>query len=127
MRKNIYSLLFGLVLMTGSATVSIAQVTRVEMHINGRLRGSQVSNVQRAVSRLDFAPKQKEIQITDIQKGIGVFTPKPDKPVSFAALKETLKKAGYVMDTAKIVVRGNLTKDAEGWSIIAPLSGQRFL
>ena len=40
MRKNIYSLLFGLVLMTGSATVSIAQVTRVEMHIDGYLCGN---------------------------------------------------------------------------------------
>jgi hypothetical protein len=40
-----------------------------------------VYNIQKAVSRLEFAPKLKEIQVTDIQKGLGVFTPKSDKPV----------------------------------------------
>jgi hypothetical protein len=53
-----------------------------------------VYNIQKAVSRLDYAPKLKEIEITDIKKGVAVFTPKPDKPVSFAALKATLKSAG---------------------------------
>jgi len=61
-----------------------------------------VYNIQKAVSRLDYAPKLKEIEVTDIKKGIGEFTPKPDKPVSFAALKATLKSAGYVLDTAEI-------------------------
>jgi hypothetical protein len=28
------------------------------------------------VSRLDYAPKLKEIEVTDIQKGLGVFTPR---------------------------------------------------
>ena len=84
-------------------------------------------NIQKAVSRLDFAPKLKEIQITDIQKGIGVFTPKPDKPVSFAQLKETLKKAGYVMDKAVITVRGTLARDDQGWAIVVESSGQRLL
>ena len=32
-------------------------------------------NIQKAVGRLDFAPKQKEIEITDIKKGLGVFVP----------------------------------------------------
>ena len=54
------------------------------------------------MSRLDYAPKLKEIQVTDIKNGIGIFTPKPDKPVSFAALKETLKKAGYTLDSAQV-------------------------
>jgi hypothetical protein len=40
-----------------------------------------VYNIQKAVSRLEFAPKLKEIEVTDIQKGLGVFTPKSDKPV----------------------------------------------
>jgi hypothetical protein len=39
-----------------------------------------VYNIQKAVSRLDYAPKLKEVEVTDIKKGLGVFTPKPDKP-----------------------------------------------
>jgi hypothetical protein len=78
------------------------------------------------VSRLDYAPKLKEIKVTDIKKGIGVFTPKPDKPVSFAALKETLKKAGYTLDAANLRVAGNLTREDKLWVLIDPLSGQRF-
>ena len=54
-------------------------------------------NIQKAVSRLPFAPKLKEIEITDIKNGLGVFTPKPGQAVSFAALKEALKKAGYTL------------------------------
>jgi hypothetical protein len=85
-----------------------------------------VYNIQKAVSRLDYAPKLTEIQVTDIQKGLGVFTPKPDKPVSFAALKETLKKAGYELDAADITVTGTLAKDDKGWVLIVKTSGQRL-
>ena len=83
-------------------------------------------NIQKAVSRLDYAPKLKEIQVTDFRKGLGVFTPKPDKPVSFAALKETLKKAGYTLASADITVAGLLEKDENGWAIVVQQSGQRF-
>ena len=83
-------------------------------------------NIQKAVSRLDYAPKLKEIQVTDIQKGLGVFTPKPYKPVSFAALKETLKKAGYTLDAADITVSGTLAKDDKGWALVVKASGQRL-
>jgi hypothetical protein len=86
-----------------------------------------VYNIQKAVSRLEFAPKLKDIEVTDIKKGLGVFTPKPDKPVSFAALKESLKKAGYTLDVADITVAGTLAKDDQGWSIIVQPSGQHFL
>ncbi|HKO99482.1 MAG TPA: hypothetical protein VJU86_20950 [Pyrinomonadaceae bacterium] len=79
------------------------------------------------MSRLHYAPKLKEIKVTDIKKGIGVFTPKPDKPVSFALLKETLKKAGYTLDSAGIIVNGTLEQDAKGWWLIADSSSQRFL
>jgi hypothetical protein len=85
-----------------------------------------VYNIQKAVSRLDFAPKLKEIEVTDFKKGLGVFTPKPDKPVSFAALKEALKKAGYKVDAADITVAGTLEKDENGWAIVVQQSGQRF-
>jgi hypothetical protein len=85
-----------------------------------------VYNIQKAVSRLDYAPKLKEIQVTDIQKGLGVFTPRPDKPVSFAALKETLKKAGYTLDAADITVAGTLAKDDKGWLIVVKTSNQHL-
>ena len=83
-------------------------------------------NIQKAVSRLDFAPKLKEIEVTDFKKGLGAFTPKPDKPVSFAALKESLKKAGYTLASADITVAGTLSKDEKGWAIVVQQSGQRF-
>jgi hypothetical protein len=86
-----------------------------------------VYNIQKAVSRLDYAPKLNEIEVTDIQKGLGVFTPKADRPVSFAALKETLKKAGYTLDSADITVAGTLARDANGWTLIVKSSGQRFV
>ncbi|HYK22316.1 MAG TPA: hypothetical protein VEV42_16365 [Pyrinomonadaceae bacterium] len=79
------------------------------------------------MSRLDYAPKLKEIEVTDIQKGLGVFTPKPDKPVSFAALKATLKSAGYVLDAADITVAGTLNKEGDVWIVAAKPTGQRFV
>jgi hypothetical protein len=86
-----------------------------------------VYNIQKAVSRLDYAPKLKEIELTDIKKGLGVFTPKPGKPVSFAALKATLKSAGYVLDAAEITVAGTLEKEGDGWVVTVMPSGQKFL
>ncbi|HSD46736.1 MAG TPA: hypothetical protein VLB87_08930 [Pyrinomonadaceae bacterium] len=83
-------------------------------------------NIQKAVSRLDFAPKLKEIEVTDFQKGLGVFTPRPDKAVSFAALKQSLKKAGYTVASADITVAGKLARDEKGWAIVVEASGQRF-
>jgi len=85
-----------------------------------------VYNIQKAVSRLDYAPKLKEVQVTDFQKGLGNFTPKPDKPVSFAALKQTLKKAGYTLASADITVAGTLAKEGNGWVVIVKSSGQRL-
>ena len=84
-------------------------------------------NIQKAVSRLDYAPKLKEIELTDIKKGLGEFTPKPDKPVSFAALKATLKSAGYVLDAADITVAGTLSKDADVWIVVVEQSQQKFV
>ena len=83
-------------------------------------------NIQKAVSRLSFAPKLKEIEITDITKGTGVFTPKPDQPVSFALLQATLKKAGYTLAAAEITVAGVLERDDAGWRLVADRTGQRF-
>jgi hypothetical protein len=86
-----------------------------------------VYNIQKAVSRLDYAPKLKEIELTDIKKGLGEFTPKPDKPVSFAALKATLKSAGYVLAAADITLAGTLNKEGDGWVITVEPSGQKFV
>ena len=83
-------------------------------------------NIQKAVSRLKYAPKLSEIEITDIKRGLGVFTPKPDQPVSFAALKAALKKAGYALDRAEMTVAGTLARDGKGWILVAEPSGQRF-
>jgi hypothetical protein len=58
-----------------------------------------VYNIKKAVSRLDFAPKLEEIKITDIKQGLGEFTPKPTKPVSFAALKAALKASLILSDS----------------------------
>ena len=84
-------------------------------------------NIQKAVSRLDYAPKLKEIELTDIKKGLGEFTPKPDKPVSFAALKATLKSAGYVLDAADITIAGTLDHEGESWIVTIKSSGQKFV
>lgn len=83
-------------------------------------------NIKKAVSRLNFAPKIDEIKVTDIKSGLGVFTPKPDKPVSFAALKAALKKAGYTLASAEITVIGTLARDESGRWIEADTSKQRF-
>ncbi|HJQ68757.1 MAG TPA: hypothetical protein VKA70_07285 [Blastocatellia bacterium] len=78
------------------------------------------------MSRLDFAPKIDDIKVTEIKRGLGVFTPKPDKAASFAALKTTLKKAGYTLDSAEITVAGVLAREGSGWWIDVEPSKQRF-
>ena len=78
------------------------------------------------MSRLPFAPGLSEVRITDISAGIGVFTPKPDKPVSFAALHAALRRAGYTLSSAEITLVGTLARDASGWYVTVAPSGQRF-
>ena len=78
------------------------------------------------MSRLDYAPKLSEIQITDIKRGIGFFTPKSGKPVSLAALKAALKKAGYELGSAEITVTGTLARDAGKWLLVTRPTNQRF-
>ena len=76
------------------------------------------------MSRLDYAPKLNEVRIIDIKKGLGEFAPKPGRPVSFAALKGALKKAGYTLDSAEVAVIGKLADG--GRVLVADASGQRF-
>jgi hypothetical protein len=85
-----------------------------------------VYNIKKAVSRLDFAPRIEEIKVTDIKQGLGVFTPKPNKAVSFSALKASLKKAGYALASAEITVAGTLSREASGVWLEADSSKQRF-
>jgi hypothetical protein len=70
------------------------------------------------VSRLDYAPKLKDIEITDVNTGLGGFTPKPHRPVSFAALKDALKKAGNALDSAGILVSRMLKREGDKWWLI---------
>jgi hypothetical protein len=67
-----------------------------------------------------------DIKVTDIKHGLGEFVPKPDKAASFAALKETLKKAGYTLASADITVSGTLVRDGDKWLVEASPSKQRF-
>ncbi len=83
-------------------------------------------NIQKAVSRLEFAPKLKEVEITDIKRGVGAFTPRPEKSVSFAALKHALKQAGYTLASAEITVAGTLRREASGWALVADGTAQTF-
>ena len=79
------------------------------------------------MSRLDFAPKINDIRLTDIKRGLGEFVPRRDKAVSFAALKATLKKAGYTLASAEITVAGSLAREGAAWLIEADDSKQRFV
>jgi hypothetical protein len=78
------------------------------------------------VSRLDFAPKINDINVTDIKRGLGEFAPRPDRAASFAALKAALKKAGYALASAEITVAGTLAREGPKLFIEAGDSKQRF-
>lgn len=53
--------------------------------------------------------------------------PKPEKAVSFEQLKESLKKAGYALDSADISISGKILRDGDKWLILNESSGQKFL
>ncbi len=83
-------------------------------------------NIKKAVSRLDFAPKLEAVDVFDVKRGLGKFTPKADKSVSFSALRNTLKKSGYKLDSAEISVTGTLAQTDAGWWLDVEESKQRF-
>jgi hypothetical protein len=85
-----------------------------------------VYNIKKAVGRLDFAPKIDDIKVIDIKRGLGEFVPKPDKAVSFESLKTTLKKAGYTLASADLLVEGMIVKENGGWWVEVTQSKQRF-
>jgi hypothetical protein len=65
-----------------------------------------VYNVKTAVSRLSFAPRAKDMQVTDVKTGHFVFVPKPDRPVSREELERSVTRAGYQIEDIWIEVRG---------------------
>lgn len=68
-------------------------------------------NIKAAVSRLDFAPRSKEMKVTDISTGHFVFSPVPGKQVAYYALQKAIEGAGYRIERAWIEARGNLIND----------------
>jgi hypothetical protein len=103
-----------------------AQVKSIGMKLGGHLCSMCSFSIRKAVSLLDFGPKPEEVKITDFNQGLSEFKPKSEKPVRFADLKATLKRAGFKLISAEIAVSGKLTRDDSGWWIEAGVSGQRF-
>jgi hypothetical protein len=103
-----------------------AQVKSIKMKLEGHLCSMCSFNIKKAVSLLDFGPKLEEVKITDFYQGLCEFAPKAEKPVRFADLKATLKKAGFKLISAEITVSGKLSRDDSGWRIDAGASDQRF-
>lgn len=79
------------------------------------------------MSRLEFAPKIDEIKITDAPNGLGNFTPKPEKAISFVVLRDAIKKSGYKLSSAEVIVAGELEREEDRWFLVAGVSRQRFL
>lgn len=68
-------------------------------------------NVKAAVSRLEFGPKPKEMEVTDIRTGHFVFRPVEGEEVSYLELSEAIENAGYEIEDAAITVAGRVTDD----------------
>lgn len=79
------------------------------------------------MSRLEFAPGIDSIKITDAPNGLGNFTPKPEKAVSFVVLRDAIKRAGYKLGSADLIITGTLEREEDKWWLVADSSKQRFL
>jgi hypothetical protein len=82
-----------------------------------------VYGIKAAVRRLDFAPDTKDMEVTDIESGRFVFTPRPGKPVSLTDLRTAVTKAGYEIEGTWVEVSGMLTQDGR---LRVPETGQVF-
>lgn len=80
-------------------------------------------NIKVAVSRLEFAPETREMEVTDIRTGHFIFPPLPEVPVSRSALERVITDAGYVVDDAALEVSGELLGEDR---VRAERSGQTF-
>jgi hypothetical protein len=103
-----------------------SQVKSIGMKLGGHLCSMCSFNIRKAVSLLDFGPKPEDVKITDFYQGLSEFAPKSEKPVRFADLKATLKRAGFSLISASITVSGRLSRDESGWRLEAGVSGQHF-
>ncbi len=65
------------------------------------------------MSRLDFAPSPKEMEVTDIEIGHFVFSPLSGKKVVYQALEKAIVDAGYKIEQVWIEVTGRLTADTQ--------------
>lgn len=66
------------------------------------------------------------MEVTDISTGLFVFTPRPNKPVSYRELSNNIQGAGYEIEEARIEVKGRVS-DSEGKTILKVVgSGQGF-
>lgn len=63
------------------------------------------------MSRLEFAPKPKQMEVTDIATGHFVFAPVPGKEISYPALDEAIRNAGYEIEDAALTVTGTVTDE----------------
>lgn len=79
--------------------------------------------IKAAVSRLDFAPEAKDMEVIDVTTGRFVFKPRPGKAVSLAALEKAVTQAGYEIEKTRIEVTGKLTEDGR---LRVPETGQVF-
>ncbi len=68
-------------------------------------------NITTAVRRLSFAPKRKDMKVTDVKTGHFVFVPRADRPARFVELRREVVNAGYDVEGTTIEVRGTLTAD----------------
>ena len=68
-------------------------------------------NITTAVRRLSFAPKPKDMKVTDVKTGHFVFVPRADRPARFVELRRELVNAGYDVEGTTIEVRGTLAAD----------------
>jgi uncharacterized glyoxalase superfamily protein PhnB len=82
-----------------------------------------VYGIKTAVRRLEFAPKSKEMEVTDITTGKFVFRPRPDKPVSLSRLQKEIENSGYEIEGTRIEVAGALTPEGK---LRVPDTGQVF-
>ena len=65
-------------------------------------------NVKAAVSRLEFGPKPRHMEVTDIATGHFVFSPVEGTEVSFTELDTTIRAAGYEVEAASVIVIGEI-------------------
>ena len=79
--------------------------------------------IKTAVRRLEFAPKSKEMEVTDITTGRFVIRPRPDKPVSLSRLQKEIENSGYEIEGTRIEVTGTLTPEGK---LRVPDTGQVF-